>query len=101
MIVIKIELWPAGDPAKAEHLGTCVIANDVKATLKDRSLGDYDVILTKLGKSGEVPRSKWAFQAAAGAAWMRGRVEGFPRQTLGGFDLLYRALKSCVGFRNP
>ena len=101
MIVIKIELWPGGDPATAEHLGTVVIANDVKATLKDRSLGDYDVILTKFGKTGEVPRNKWAFQAARGAAWMTGRVEGFPRQTLGGFDLLFRALRGCVGDRNP
>lgn len=32
--------------------------------------------------------------------WRKGRVEGFPRQRLGPYDLLLRALATTVGARN-
>lgn len=83
MIVVIVELWPGGDPARKRHLGTAKIANDGRGTLFD---GDYNVTLLKNGRPNQV--------------WRKGRVEGFPRRRLGAWDLLYRALSATVGSRN-
>ena len=86
MIVVKIEMWPGGDPAKAREIGRGTIANDGRGTA---TLGSYDV---RLLKSPEYARNP--------GTWKTGRVEGFPRQRLGPWDLLLRGLEACIGQRN-
>jgi bifunctional DNase/RNase len=39
--------------------------------------------------------------ASDGSKYKEGRVEGFPRQRLLAYDLLFRCLKTAVGHRNP
>lgn len=84
MVVISIELWPQGDPTHRRSLGLAHIENDGSG---DASTGNYKVTLFGFGERAQV--------------WKVGRVEGFKRLKLGGWDLLYRALKACVGERNP
>lgn len=91
MIVVKIEMWPHGSEEKKYDLGRIEIVNDVKTTMKDRSLGSYIVKLFKSASQG----------AKSPGIWRRGRVENFPRKRLGNYDLLYRALATLVGERNP
>lgn len=82
MLRITVELLPLGDETRARHLGTAIIANDATGS---RARGNYTVRLSKRGQ----PKS----------VWRRGRVEGFPRQRLGAWDLLYLALRATVGDR--
>lgn len=82
MIRITIELLPKGDETKKRHLGTAEIAN-IGGSLTS---GNYAVKLSKWGN----PKS----------TWRSGSVEDFPRQRLGAWDLLYRALRNTVGKRN-
>ena len=77
MLVIKVELWPGGDPGKAELVGGATVVNDGTGTW-DR--GNYDIEF-----SGE--RDKLTDHTAI----KRVRVEGFPRLELGAFELLRRA----------
>ena len=81
MLRVTIEFLPGGF-GPAQHLGTAVIANDGTGTPQ---LGNYTVRLSKRGKPGQ--------------AWKRGTVQGFPRQALGPYDLLYRCLEATVGRR--
>ncbi len=83
MLIITIELAPGGDMAHKQHLGTATIINDGTGTL---AVGNYEVRLSKWGRPG--------------VTWRRGRIEGFPRQRLGPYDLLLRALQVTVGGRN-
>jgi hypothetical protein len=82
VIRVTVELVSAIS-GETEHLGTAIIANDGKGT--DTS-GDYTVSLSTRGWNAR--------------PWKSGRVEGFPRKRLGGWDLLYRALREIVGERN-
>lgn len=84
MIRITVELIPSLNPDQVQHLGTAIIANDGSGTLTS---GNYTVRLSRRGAPLSVQH--------------RGRVERFPRQRLGAWDLLYRALKATVGDRNP
>lgn len=84
MIVVTIELWPHGRHDRAVLLGSATIANDGTGTLDS---GNYEVTLSRRGN--------------ATSLWKLGRVEGFPRKRLGGYDLLFRALREIVGGRNP
>jgi len=89
MIRITVELVPfgTGDPV---HLGTAIIANDGTGT---HEFGNYDV---RLGKKGhDLTASIWSHP------WRSGKVIGFPRKQLLGWDLVYRALRDVVGERNP
>lgn len=86
MLVIKIEMWPQGDESQAREIGRAHISNDGTGT-PDR--GHYDV---KLLKSAEY--------ATRPGTWKKGRVQNFPRQVLGPWDLLFRALRDCVADRN-
>lgn len=52
MIVVKIEMWPGGDPKKAKQIGAVRIDNDGTA---GRGLGNYNV-MTQDGLSGRVER---------------------------------------------
>lgn len=88
MIVVTVELVSAIDGHR-ETLGTAYIANDGQGT---PTQGDYDVVLHGRDRSGLRPH---------GPRWKQGKVEGFPRQRLLGWDLVYRALKACgLGERN-
>lgn len=82
MIRVTVELVSALS-GKVEHLGTAIIANDGQGT---QTSGNYTAVLTRRGTRDRV--------------WKRGRVIGFPRKRLGGWDLLYRALREIVGERN-
>lgn len=84
MIKVTIELIPAwGDESNSQHLGTAWIVNDGVGGL---DLGNYDFALSKWGEPE--------------ATWRKGRIEGFPRQRLGPWDLLFRILRVAVGSRN-
>ena len=85
MLRVTIELVPLGREEGKRTIGVVEIANDGSG---DRTTGNYDVRLFKhlVGKGGQV--------------WKRGRVEGFPRQALGPYDLVFRALRATVGGRN-
>jgi hypothetical protein len=86
MIVCNLEMWPGGDESRAYSLGVIEIAN-VGGTM---TRGDYAV---KLSKS---PRL-----AKRAGNWKKGAVQNFPRQRLGAYDLLLRALATVIGDRNP
>jgi len=91
MIVIKVELWKGGDPSKVEDLGRATITNDGHASANTAGeIGDYRVKLFKGARYSRRPNEEW--KACT--------VSGFPRQGLGPWDLLYRALRDLVGFRN-
>ena len=85
MLRVTIDLLPSGDESRKRTLGVVEIANDLTG---DIEFGNYDVRLMKslVGKHTQT--------------WKRGRVEGFPRERLGPYDLLYRALRATVGGRN-
>jgi hypothetical protein len=98
MLYVRIELWPGGDRTAARVLGEGTISNVTRRQMalgelpSDRdptTVGDYVV---ELMKSPEYAKSS--------GVWKRGRVEGFPRTTLGPWDLLFRALAVTVGYRN-
>lgn len=80
MLIVTIELAPGGDMSKRETLGTAFIVNDGSGTA---ATGNYKIRLRGKRK-----------------LWRTGIVLGFPRQRLGPWDLLYRALRSTVGSRN-
>lgn len=81
MIVIKIELWPAGNKDRKQLLGVAVIAND--GTGSD-SIGNYKYQI--FGRNNRPLRA--------------GRITSFPRNILLGWDLLTRVLKQAFGARN-
>lgn len=83
MLRVTIELLPFGSEERKRHLGTIDIANDGRGT---RERGNYMVRLSKFGR----PTTDWK----------KGAVLDFPRQTLGPYDLLLRALIATVGSRN-
>lgn len=82
MLVIKVELWPLGVEEEAQPMGTMTITNDRTG---GHGKGNYDIKIYKWEDKG---------------IWKKGRIEDFPRVKLGPWDLLYRALKSVVGYRN-
>lgn len=83
MIVCTIELWPLGDELQKESLGKVIIVNNGEGTLTH---GDYNVIMLTRHNPPRV--------------WRRGKIENFPRQRLGAYDLLLRALLCICKTRN-
>lgn len=81
MIVVKIELWPLGNQAKARTLGVVNIANDGTGDLEK---GNYKVALSHAGKYFGKP-----------GAYKSGEVKGFKR-ALSPYHLLLRALQACL-----
>ena len=73
MIVLKIEMWPRGEEAKAYPLGSAHIWNDATGTA---STGNYGFKLFR--KDGRQYRD--------------GVITKFPRKRLLVWDLLFRAL---------
>ena len=84
MVVVEVWLHPKGDAARRQHLGTARISN---SAVGDEEMGHYNVELSKWGRPNEL--------------WKVGHVENFPRQKLGPWDLLLRALRATIGHRNP
>jgi hypothetical protein len=81
MIVVRIELWPGGDKNRSQLLGVGVIANDGAGSTIE---GNYKYQI--FGKKNVPLRA--------------GKVTGFPRKQLLGWDLLCRVLKQAFGDRN-
>jgi len=86
MLRVTIELLPLGDEEHKEKLGEVLIINDGTGTPQ---IGNYKVRLMKAAKYAKSP-----------GVWKRGIVKDFPRQVLGPYDLLLRALAACIGERN-
>ena len=99
MLVIRIELWPKGNPARKRDLGIATISN-VGGTLET---GEYDC---KLLKSPEYSKNATREEIdriqrpRAKEIWRRGRVSDFPRSRLGPWDLVFRALGQLISDRN-
>ncbi len=88
MIRVTVELCSARGREHDKVLGVCQITNDGETSfLSGGARGSYKVTL-----------SKWAPKLKE--IWMRGRVENFDRVSRGPWDLLYLALRACVGKRN-
>jgi hypothetical protein len=83
MVVVTVELWKGGDPARVVELGSATISNVSGAAKPTR--GDY--IAHFYGK-----RKKHLGSAS---------VTGFPRKRLLGWDLVFRAARACFESRNP
>ena len=82
MVVVKIELWPFGDPEKARLLGVAKIANDLSG---DEKYGNYSVDLSHAGKYLDKKKG----------IWKKGRVEHHSRR-LSPYHLVYKALKAAL-----
>lgn len=82
MLVVKIELWPGGNPDKARLLTTARIHNDGSHEDHPRR-GNYVVRLNGQGTN----RS---------GLWRTGRVDNFPRLSYGPWELLRRALNAAL-----
>lgn len=77
MIVVKIELWPGGDPGRSIALHTAMIVNDATGT---PTRGNYYFTLSKRGGA---------------KVYKKGRVEGFARKRETAWKLLYLVLKEA------
>lgn len=82
MLRIIIELLPHGNEEKATAIGAIGISNDGTGS---NTSGNYNVVLMRRDFKG---------------IWKQTKITNFPRKRLGPYDLLYRALKECLGGRN-
>jgi hypothetical protein len=100
MIVIKLEMWPKGDPSRARSLGVGTISNVGGTT----DTGDYEVRLFKSAEYARTaetrPLEERLRRPLAKETWKRGAVHAFPRHVLGPWDLLLRGLCAVVGMRS-
>ena len=86
MVVVRIELWPMGDKARARVLGEAALT--CTGTSGDGRYGAYRVLLSKFG-------------GFASGIWRAGECSGHDRVKRGPYDLLYRALGAVLGQRVP
>lgn len=91
MIYVRIEIWPKGDRSRARLLGEGHITNvrPPDGTSRTLDVGHYEVALMRSPEYSVRP-----------GIWKQGHVGNFPRQRLGPWDLLLRALLVTVGYRN-
>lgn len=82
MIVVKVELWKAGDPGEVETLGVMRISNDGTGT---KTIGHYDAELVN----------------SNGRVWSTGRVAGHPRQAQSMWRLVMKCLASALPKPKP
>ena len=87
MIVVKLEMWPGGNPAKAREIGRTYI-NNVGGTEKR---GDYDV---RVCRKGHVDHHVKVFREGKGIV-RRGHVSNYPRLSYNVWRLIIRALRSA------
>ncbi len=103
MIVAEIMMWPLGDPDPTTHytLGTVVIINTGGGTPE---LGNYDAYVCKCAEELRLTEHEGISYVLTRmderGAWKKGTIDNFPRLKLGPYDLLYRVLKSVIGWRN-
>jgi hypothetical protein len=88
MLYCPIYLFPGGQPEGKQLLGEIFVVNDATG---DESTAHYDASLMEVPKPGRTSRS----------LWRKGHVHKFPKQRLGPYDLVYRALRAAVLDRNP
>lgn len=88
MIVVKIELWPAGFEDKAREIGRMYVANDVTTTVKNHAYGSYDAVVCRRGTTENPLRGKVKAVRTA-------RVENFPRKSTNVWRLVARLLKGA------
>lgn len=106
MIVVRVEMWPKGDPNSARELGRTYIANVTPLERHAGSRGkrgDYQVAVCRKG-SDKVPQEIYI---AAGmdrheidpnehpTATRTTRVEGYPRESYNIWRLVSRALRGA------
>lgn len=84
MIVLKLEMWPRGDQAKAYPIATMAVSLDPK-TAGSNTSRSYNWRISRQGNKG---------------TWKSGYVEGHNKNLRGPWDLIYRILKDAVGSRN-
>lgn len=83
MLVVRVELWPGGVEEAAEVIDIMQIINDGTGSYGQ---GNYDVRIIKRDSND---------------TWKEGKVKAFPRARFNtSWDLVYRALKSMIGYRN-
>lgn len=101
MIVVRLEMWPKGDHARARSLGIATISNKGGTA----ESGDYECVLFKAPEysrnAEKRPLHEMLNRPLAKEIWRRGVVDRFQRLRLGPWDLLFRALASAVQDRNP
>lgn len=89
MIRVTVELVSAIDPIRNRVLGVAEIVNDgVRIRETGGKRGSYIVRL-----------SQWA--PSLTRTWRKGRIGDFDRRQRGPWDLLFLALRTTVGARNP
>jgi hypothetical protein len=91
MIIVRVELWPGGDANRARLLGLGKIENVGNGS---DARGNYAAALVGATSAGVTPA------VAARPPFRSVRVEGFPRQQLCAWDLLFRVLREAIGDRN-
>lgn len=91
MLRITVELLPGGLEINSRVLARAELYNDGGESTdgKDSIMGSYKIRL--YGGTQHPNLSK---------VWRTGNVRHFPRLRLGVWDLLFRALRDAVGFRN-
>lgn len=90
MLKITIELLPGGYESKKRILGTMTIVNDLSSN--GPTVGNYIIKIFKWADKYKKCRKS--------NVWKRGTVKNFPREKLGPWDLLLRALQNTIGDRN-
>lgn len=81
MLIVRVELWPGGDPSRRKTLATGKITNTGEGS---PTSGEYRAVLLD----------------GAGREWKTAYVAAFPRKRLLAWDLLYRVLRAAVSHRN-
>lgn len=100
MIRCTIEMVPLGDESRKRTIGLIEIANDATGSAER---GNYVVVLKKTPPWHGALNDTWRkakLQDDCGEEVLTGKIEGLHRSKRGVYDLLYRALKACVGGRN-
>jgi hypothetical protein len=91
MLVVKVEMWPGGNPEKAYEMTRAYIANDVKTT--NETKGEYGTYNARFMQSVRFSPDK---------VWKRGKAEHIHRRRRGIWDILFVALRSAgLDKRNP
>ena len=104
MLYIRIELWRKGNRHNSRLLSEATISN----IGGDARTGHYMAVLSKFGgfkrrqtmREGTDEETHRIALPLASSVWKRGRVGPFDRKLRGSWDLLYRALRDVVGYRN-
>lgn len=79
MIVVRIELWPWGNPDTKRDLATIAIANDGSGNMH---VGDYNYVVSHQAGSGfgAGDLDPTALMRTPELGWKHGKLEGFGRK---------------------